>query len=111
MLPAADCAGSSEHAGAEYAIIAEHEDCLGLCQVSWEILAAEAKLGPREPEVGVYVGVQQQEYVGISGPHLLNTGPYSATGGALSVVAGRLSYSFGIKGMRRANMRACWTWK
>ncbi len=49
-------------------------------------------------EVGVYVGLQQMEYSGMSAPHLPNIGPFSATGGPFSVAAGRLSFTYGFNG-------------
>ncbi len=49
-------------------------------------------------EVGVYVGIQQMEYCGMSAPYLSSIGPFSATGGPFSVAAGRLSFTYGFNG-------------
>lgn len=49
-------------------------------------------------EVGVYVGIQQMEYGGMSAPYLSSIGPFTATGGPFSVAAGRLSFTYGFNG-------------
>jgi len=49
-------------------------------------------------EVGVYVGIQQMEYGGMSAPYLMSIGPFSATGGPFSVAAGRMSFTYGFNG-------------
>ncbi len=59
---------------------------------------AAAAAGGSQPEMGVCVGIQQMEYSGMAAPHLTAIGPYSATGGAFSVAAGRLSFTYGLKG-------------
>ena len=75
-------------------------------QVSWEVMRgqqaalAAAIAAGAAPEMGVYVGIQQMEYSGLSAPHLATIGPYSATGGPFSVAAGRLSFTYGLKGTR-----------
>ena len=48
--------------------------------------------------VGVYVGIQQMEYGGMSTPYLQSIGPFSATGGPFSVAAGRISFTYGFNG-------------
>ena len=76
-------------------------------QVSWELMRghlpalAAATVDGRQPEMGVFVGIQQMEYSGMAAPHLTAIGPYSATGGAFSVAAGRLSFTYGLKGKSR----------
>jgi acyl transferase domain-containing protein len=60
--------------------------------------AAGAAAGAPVQQVGVYVGIQQMEYGGLAAPHLTSIGPYSATGGPFSVAAGRLSFTYGLKG-------------
>ena len=57
-----------------------------------------ATAGGGHPEMGVFVGIQQMEYSGMSAPYLAAIGPYSATGSAFSVAAGRLSFTYGLKG-------------
>eukprot|EP00887_Chlorella_sp_A99_P003341 scaffold26.g3341.t1 len=56
---------------------------------------------------GVYVGVQHMEYAGLAAPFLRTMSPYSATASALSVAAGRLSFTFGFKGPAVAVDTAC----
>ena len=47
----------------------------------------------------VAVGIASAEYNNYVVPrHTAGVGVYSATGGALSVASGRLSYTFGLKG-------------
>ena len=60
--------------------------------------AAGAAAGAPVQQVGVYVGIQQMEYGGLAAPHLTSIGPYSATGGPFSIAAGRLSFTYGLKG-------------
>ena len=50
------------------------------------------------PEMGVFVGIQQMEYASLAAPHLASFGPYNATGSPFSVAAGRLSFTYGLKG-------------
>lgn len=72
-------------------------------QVSWEVMAghlptlAAASAGA-VPEMGVFVGIQQMEYGGLAAPHLSSLGPYSASGSPFSVAAGRLSFTYNLKG-------------
>ncbi len=49
-------------------------------------------------QMGVYVGIQQMEYTGMSAPYMSNIGPYCATSGPFSVAAGRLSFTYGSRG-------------
>ena len=49
-------------------------------------------------EVGVYVGIQQMEYGGMSAPYLMSIGPFSATGGHFSFAAGRMTFTYGFNG-------------
>ena len=48
--------------------------------------------------MGVYVGIQQMEYGNLAAPHLGPMGAFTATGTPLSVAAGRLSFTYGLKG-------------
>ena len=45
-------------------------------QTAWELVQSGVLLGGG-PEAGVYVGIQQMEYGGLSAPHLLAIGPFS----------------------------------
>jgi acyl transferase domain-containing protein len=73
-------------------------------QVSWELMAAQLPLlaaataAGAAPEAGVYVGIQQMEYAAMAAPHLHSFGPYNASGSPFSVAAGRLSFTYGLKG-------------
>ena len=67
-------------------------------QASWEVLNTQEDPGFAEPLMGVYIGIQQMEYGSIATPHLQKMGPFTATGGPFSVAAGRLSYTYGLKG-------------
>ena len=59
---------------------------------------AAAATGAALPETGVYVGIQQMEYAALAAPHLHSFGPYNASGSPFSVAAGRLSFTYGLKG-------------
>ena len=78
-------------------------------QVSWELmighlplLSAATAVGDM-PEMGVFVGIQQMEYAGLSAPHLSVFGPYNASGSPFSVAAGRLSFTYNLKGASRSS--------
>lgn len=66
-------------------------------QASLEVLKGTLGKGGSQ-QVGVFVGIQQYEYGGLASPYLSQIGPYSATGTPFSVAAGRLSFTFGLKG-------------
>ncbi len=42
--------------------------------------------------------LSQMEYASLAAPHLSAFGPYNATGSPFSVAAGRMSYTYGLKG-------------
>eukprot|EP00959_Pyramimonas_sp_CCMP1952_P235537 4922370-Pyramimonas_sp.AAC.1 len=44
------------------------------------------------------VGIQQMEYTGQLARHFERMSPFVATGGTLSVAAGRLAYVYGLRG-------------
>ena len=74
------------------------------------VLLDAVSISTKAQEVGVYVGIQQMEYSGMSAPYLPNIGPFSATGGPFSVAAGRLSFIYGFNGpsvSRIANKDIC----
>lgn len=57
---------------------------------------------------GVYIGISAVDYNKLTAKLRLSPTPYSATGSlSLSVAAGRLSYSFGLKGPALAIDTAC----
>ena len=49
-------------------------------------------------DCGVFVGVSSTDYARLTDKHLSGVTAYSATSNALSVAAGRVSYTFGLKG-------------
>jgi hypothetical protein len=70
-------------------------------QVSLEVVVQEAwGAGASAAQLpGVFVGIQQMEYLSMATPHVPGgIGPYAAIGAPLSVAAGRISFSFGLKG-------------
>ena len=58
---------------------------------------AAAPLAPGKSPVGVFVGISTPDYADLGKAHS-SIGVYTATGSALSVAAGRLSYFFGFAG-------------
>ena len=75
-----------------------------LLEVSWEALQPGLA---GEAGVGVYVGIQQQEYSGMAGQTAQSFNPFMATGGSFSVAAGRLSYKYGLQGPSLSVDTAC----
>jgi acyl transferase domain-containing protein len=55
----------------------------------------------------VYVGIQQMEYMGLASPYMQSVSPFSATGNSFSVAAGRISFTYGIKGPSVSIDTAC----
>merc|ERR1712078_82096 len=82
-----------------------------LLQVAWEALqGASGAAGLTEAALegaGAYVGVQQMEYNHLMVRHKAAQSPWMATGVALSVVAGRLSYTYGLRGEAVSVDTAC----
>ncbi|MGC2374230.1 MAG: type I polyketide synthase, partial [Solirubrobacteraceae bacterium] len=70
-----------------------------LLEACWEALehASIDPLSLRGSQTGVYVGVSPQFY-GIDALASSGSDGYGMTGGALSVVSGRVSYTFGLEG-------------
>lgn len=56
---------------------------------------------------GVFVGISSMDYQKLASRYVPGVTAYSATGVSLSVAAGRLSYSFGLKGPALAIDTAC----
>jgi acyl transferase domain-containing protein len=56
---------------------------------------------------GVFVGISSMDYQKLASRYVKGVTAYSATGVSLSVAAGRLSYSFGLKGPALAIDTAC----
>merc|ERR1711965_1198976 len=82
-----------------------------LLQAAWEALqGASGAAGLTEGALegaGAYVGVQQMEYNHLMVRHRAAQSPWMATGVALSVVAGRLSYVYGLRGEAVSVDTAC----
>lgn len=90
-----------------------------LLEAAWEVAAASGLLaapatGARAaaaaqkaaPTVGVFVGASHAEYLSLmSSAAALST--YTASGGSLSVLAGRVSYAFGLQGPSLVADTAC----
>jgi acyl transferase domain-containing protein len=70
--------------------------------------AASARFAAAHASTGVYIGISAVDYNKLTAKLRLSPTPYSATGSlSLSVAAGRLSYSFGLKGPALAIDTAC----
>ncbi len=52
----------------------------------------------KDTQVGVYVGASYPEYMQLAATANKDTSTYTASGGSLSVIAGRVSYVFGFSG-------------
>ncbi len=80
-------------------------------QVTWELLSrsnqSRTSIADRHAEMGVYIAIQQMEYGSLAAPFSTTIGPYHATGGSFSVAAGRVSFSFGLKGPAVSIDTAC----
>lgn len=82
-----------------------------LLEVSWEALES-ANQAPDQllnTSTGVFIGICANDYNRVIWPEgdLTHTDAFSATGNALSVAAGRLSYTLGLKGPSLAVDTAC----
>ena len=91
-----------------------------LLESAWEVAAASGLLaappaaGTRgaaqraAPTVGVFVGASYAESLGLmSGAAAAAASTYTASGGSLSVLAGRVSYAFGLSGPSLVADTAC----
>jgi len=83
-----------------------------LMQAAAEVLLLESGAG-RAPSArtaglqGVYVGISSSDYGRLLGYYLSDVSPYAATGNALSVAAGRLSFAFDWRGPSLSVDTAC----
>jgi acyl transferase domain-containing protein len=69
-------------------------------EASWEVLE-RAGIGPfslRGSRTAVYAGTGGQDYMGVLATSVEGAEGYLATGGSLSVVSGRVAYTFGLEG-------------
>ena len=81
-----------------------------LLEASWEVMAASASsAGPdlsldsmqqnaQLANMGVWIGIQQMEHGNLAAQHLPTMGAFAATGMPFSVAAGRISFTYGLKG-------------
>ncbi|WP_375541018.1 amino acid adenylation domain-containing protein [Paenibacillus tyrfis] len=80
-----------------------------LLELSWEALErsgyAPDRLAGRP--AGVFMGLSHSDYQRIQWMDIERLGPYTASGGALSTAAGRLSYCLGLQGPAMAVDTAC----
>merc|ERR1712078_650161 len=57
--------------------------------------------------VGVFVGISSMDYSKVMSHFLTDVSPYAGTGNALSVAAGRVSYTYGLQGPAISTDTAC----
>ena len=62
------------------------------------VAASQGPLGVGQQDCGVFVGVSSADYSRLTDKQAAGVTAYSATSSALSVTAGRVSYTFGFKG-------------
>ena len=81
-----------------------------LLEASWHAFE-DAGIDPRSlrgSQTGVYAGVMYQDYAsGVAGPRVAGLEGYLGTGGASSVVSGRIAYTFGLEGPAVSIDTAC----
>ena len=65
------------------------------------------KRSVKDNQVGVYVGASYPEYMQLAATANKDTSTYTASGGSLSVIAGRVSYVFGFSGPSALVDTAC----
>ncbi|TDD87523.1 type I polyketide synthase [Actinomadura rubrisoli] len=78
-------------------------------EVAWEAFE-HAGIGPaslRGSRTGVFVGVSAPEYAAFTASDLASLEPFTATGAALSIIAGRLSYLLDLRGPSMIVDTAC----
>lgn len=67
----------------------------------WDLKSVlQSQISQRElpQDTGVYVGIQQMEYGGLTARHISKIGAFAATGSPFSVAAGRVAFTFGLHG-------------
>src|SRR6185436_10394526 len=80
-----------------------------LLEVTWEALESAGQPADRlsGSQTGVFIGISTNDYAALRGGSLADIDPYTGTGGAFSVAAGRLSYLLGLQGPNVAVDTAC----
>nr|WP_237089080.1 non-ribosomal peptide synthetase/type I polyketide synthase [Paenibacillus larvae] len=80
-----------------------------LLELSWEALERSGHAPDRlsGQSAGVFMGISHSDYQHMQLMDIERLGPYTASGGALSTAAGRLSYSLGVQGPSVAVDTAC----
>lgn len=78
-----------------------------LLEICWEALENTNYEAIYSSAAGIHVGIQHMEYGTLASSHLLNISPYSATSGSFSVAAGRIAFSFNLKGPAISIDTAC----
>ena len=71
------------------------------------VAASQGSSGNEQQDCGVFVGVSSADYGRLTDRHAFGVTAYSATSSALSVAAGRVSYTFGFKGPYLSVDTAC----
>jgi hypothetical protein len=62
------------------------------------LLTMEAATAADRDGCGVYVGASSADYLRLAHSHSATSTAFAATSGTLSVVSGRLAYTFGLRG-------------
>ena len=78
-----------------------------LLHFSWDALSGSGVDPASLAAMGVYVGVSSTDYSRMSLQHTRALSPFAATGTALSVAAGRLSFTYGAQGPSMSIDTAC----
>ena len=81
-----------------------------LLEVAWEALedaGLTLRQALRRPDAGVFVGISTHDYSDSHARTAVHRNSYTNTGGALSIAANRISYSFDFRGPSLAVDTAC----
>ena len=78
-----------------------------LLHYSWDALLGAGVGSASMPALGVYVGISSTDYARLAAQHSGDLSAFTATGSALSVAAGRLSFTYGAQGPCMSIDTAC----
>ena len=78
-----------------------------LLHFSWDALSGAGVGSSSAAAMGVYVGISTVDYSKIAAHHSRALSAFTATGSAMSVAAGRLSYTYGAQGPCMSIDTAC----